>query len=127
MTGELQRILGDRTARPSSYDGPGNERPSLRFLRITPARTWLLSVLLVPVVLVLFTRIARAADLPVPDGFLNILVPLVCAAAFVGCAVGIWRGSAHWSLKLLATIATPIALMLGVLIALAVLLGVHVQ
>ncbi len=57
---------------------------------------------------------------------MTFLVPIVSAAAFAACTISIWRSSSHWSLKILATLATPIALVTGLLIALAVLFaGVH--
>jgi len=93
----------------------------MRFPRMTPARTWTLSVLLVPVLLVLFVWMAHAMQLEIEGGVVTFLVPIVGAAAFVACSIGIWRSSSHWSLKILATVATPVALSIGILIALAVL------
>lgn len=99
---------------------------SSRLWRLTPARTWVLSVMLVPVSLLGLVGLIAVTELPV-EGFLNVLVPIISFAAFIGCAVAMWRSSSHWSLRLLGILlATPLAIIVGVLIALAVMFhGVH--
>jgi hypothetical protein len=78
--------------------------------------------MLVPVSLLGLVGLIAATEFPVGEGFLNVLVPIISFAAFIGCAVAMWRSSSHWSLRLLGILlATPLAILVGVLIALAVM------
>src|SRR5262245_166067 len=122
---DAKKLLGfsARTRRHGAQ--PGTCR--LRLWLLTPARTWILCVMLVPISLLGLVGVIVVTELPVGDGFLNVLVPIISSVAFIGCTVAMWRSSSHWSLKLLGILlATPLAIIIGVLIALAVMFhGVH--
>jgi len=91
-----------------------------------PLRICLLALAAVPVLTVLWVALSRFLPFNVPDGSLNVVLPLLVAGAWAAMGYGISCTKWPLHLKIFAWIASILLVAIAGLLALAVLFrGVH--
>jgi hypothetical protein len=83
---------------------------------MTPGRRCALAIMAVPLIIVGTVKISDAFHLPVPDGFLNTLAPVVVGVMFLVCIWIIWRSGWSTLAKVMGTFGALLGVNAGGLI-----------
>ncbi len=89
---------------------------------MTPGRRCALAIMAVPLIIVGTVKICDGFHLPVPDGYLNTVIPVVVGVMFLVCLWVIWRSGWSTMAKILGTFGALVGVNAGGLIAMMFLL-----